>query len=464
VYRIDTADNVAVMPVPDPIGPAPGYYRKATDAVRGTVVSSDWLNAVQEEIVSVILAAAIGLDKTDQSQLYQAIAAHILATPAIAGLISHATDTGAVTTTHRRAVAASWNSQASGADSFVGGSISCQATGDVSGALGASNIPIAGDKSVALGTEGGQIDATAQLAALLASNAGQIAGQRALLAAVSTSAPIHADARDVAGIASASLQLGQHAQQATLLATDGCRLGLNAASDRAAAIASYRADVDAANALVAACFGVAFGDVDNEGPGCAILASGGTAADPTRIESTGLYSLIAACQDCEIDDCDRGAIIASQSVELDTTGGSCVALACQEGTISGAATQSALISCGSDGANAPDMQGNGSSAVAVRGQVAIQSNDTVVLASLFDGAGVIVNEANAVVGGKDADLYWKIESETGDVFFGSHLYAGWTASGGPNPPAVVGAKGGNVALANLLTTLDTMGLIDDQTT
>lgn len=43
------------------------------NGVTGTMVTADWLNAVQEEIVSVIAAAAIPLDPDDNTQLLDAI-------------------------------------------------------------------------------------------------------------------------------------------------------------------------------------------------------------------------------------------------------------------------------------------------------------------------------------------------------------------------------------------------------
>jgi hypothetical protein len=52
------------------------------NGIQGTVVTADWLNSMQEEIVSVITAAGIALDPDDQTQLLQAL----LALMAIAGI------------------------------------------------------------------------------------------------------------------------------------------------------------------------------------------------------------------------------------------------------------------------------------------------------------------------------------------------------------------------------------------
>ena len=44
-----------------------------TIPVPATVVTDDWLNAVQEELVAVITGAGLELEKSDNTQLWQAI-------------------------------------------------------------------------------------------------------------------------------------------------------------------------------------------------------------------------------------------------------------------------------------------------------------------------------------------------------------------------------------------------------
>jgi hypothetical protein len=74
MHRIDTTTAVGVLPVPNPVG-APGYFAHAPagSGVAPTVVSSDWANAIQEEIAGVVEAAGIALDKTNHAQLGLAI-------------------------------------------------------------------------------------------------------------------------------------------------------------------------------------------------------------------------------------------------------------------------------------------------------------------------------------------------------------------------------------------------------
>ncbi|MGE4292401.1 MAG: hypothetical protein AB7E32_09340 [Desulfovibrio sp.] len=59
-----------------------------------TVVTADWLNGIQEELVHVITQAGITLDGEDLTQVYQAIAAMIAdGVPDLSALIEHLTDT-----------------------------------------------------------------------------------------------------------------------------------------------------------------------------------------------------------------------------------------------------------------------------------------------------------------------------------------------------------------------------------
>ncbi len=67
MHRIDTSGNVGNRFHPG--DPATGQ--------QATLVDQDWLNAVQEEIVAVILGAGIALAKGDNTQLYDAIVALI---------------------------------------------------------------------------------------------------------------------------------------------------------------------------------------------------------------------------------------------------------------------------------------------------------------------------------------------------------------------------------------------------
>jgi hypothetical protein len=76
MYRIDNDSAVTELPTPGAIGPNPDGYFSPGDPEEGapaTVVSTDWANAVQEEICGVIEGSGLTLDKTDQGQLLEAI-------------------------------------------------------------------------------------------------------------------------------------------------------------------------------------------------------------------------------------------------------------------------------------------------------------------------------------------------------------------------------------------------------
>jgi hypothetical protein len=67
------------MPTPGAVGGDVGYFTEG-DPVGGTpatVVSADWANAVQEELMAVLTRAGLVGDKTSQTQLRDAIEAMI---------------------------------------------------------------------------------------------------------------------------------------------------------------------------------------------------------------------------------------------------------------------------------------------------------------------------------------------------------------------------------------------------
>lgn len=72
MYRIDTAGNVPALPVPAALG-APGYFNPVPGGGAGTVVSADWLNAVQEELANIVAAGGLALDKTNAHQVLAAL-------------------------------------------------------------------------------------------------------------------------------------------------------------------------------------------------------------------------------------------------------------------------------------------------------------------------------------------------------------------------------------------------------
>ena len=79
MFRIDTATAAASLPAPGAAG-TPGYFTNGnpTTGVPPTTISADFLNLVQEEIMSVLAAAGIAESKTATNQLLTALGALFL--------------------------------------------------------------------------------------------------------------------------------------------------------------------------------------------------------------------------------------------------------------------------------------------------------------------------------------------------------------------------------------------------
>ena len=72
MHKIDTPSAVANMPAPSTVG-VPGWFNHGSATSAYTVLSSDWANAVQAELMNVIQGAGLTLDKTKQDQLLTAL-------------------------------------------------------------------------------------------------------------------------------------------------------------------------------------------------------------------------------------------------------------------------------------------------------------------------------------------------------------------------------------------------------
>lgn len=72
-FRIDQ-NAAASMPTPASVA-TPGYFHEGDPATGNpaTPMSADWLNMTQEEILTVVEAGGLTPDKTDPTQLYQAL-------------------------------------------------------------------------------------------------------------------------------------------------------------------------------------------------------------------------------------------------------------------------------------------------------------------------------------------------------------------------------------------------------
>jgi hypothetical protein len=71
--RITSANNAAVLPAALPDVNAPGFFNNNPGAGPGTVLDGDWLNGVQEEIISAIVAAGLVPTKADLGQLLKSM-------------------------------------------------------------------------------------------------------------------------------------------------------------------------------------------------------------------------------------------------------------------------------------------------------------------------------------------------------------------------------------------------------
>lgn len=73
MHRIDSAGISVGLPTPASAG-TPGYFTAGnpTTGTPATVIGADWLNAIQEELVAVVVAGGLSLDKTNRGQLLAA--------------------------------------------------------------------------------------------------------------------------------------------------------------------------------------------------------------------------------------------------------------------------------------------------------------------------------------------------------------------------------------------------------
>lgn len=76
MFRIDQPTAALTLPAPAAAG-TPGYFQGGNSGTgtAATVVSADWLNGVQEELMSILTAASIGENKTAFNQVLTALQA-----------------------------------------------------------------------------------------------------------------------------------------------------------------------------------------------------------------------------------------------------------------------------------------------------------------------------------------------------------------------------------------------------
>lgn len=90
MHRIDTSTAKATLETPEPAG-TPGYFTNGDPlaAEAPTIPSSDWFNAVQEELAGTILGAGLVLDKGDAGQLLKSIARLVASGSALGNVLTN---------------------------------------------------------------------------------------------------------------------------------------------------------------------------------------------------------------------------------------------------------------------------------------------------------------------------------------------------------------------------------------
>src|SRR4051812_28133469 len=75
MHRIDSNGTAVALPTPGAVGATVGYFTEGNPGTGtpATVVSADWLNATQEELIKIVVVNGLTLDKTAQDQVWKAI-------------------------------------------------------------------------------------------------------------------------------------------------------------------------------------------------------------------------------------------------------------------------------------------------------------------------------------------------------------------------------------------------------
>lgn len=471
MHRVDTADVAAVMPVIAAPGPNPdSFFRKfVTSVQRGTVVPTDWLNSVQEEIAGAIEAAGLTLTKGTLTQLEAAII--ILAGSTDTTLFAQS-DAASVSvfTAHGRVIISCLDS-ASGTPSVTGAAaaaIACDGGVTVSGAAAAAIASrggtaggvrsllaatdglyvIGGERNSVISCEGSGAN-SGNGGALIACQDNPSIGtgtENGLIAASSGNSQIVTGADQCAIIGSEGGSLiGANGDRSLMLGVNNCRMGVGASAAQSAIIGCGNVTVDGAQAVILASLGVAAAgaDVDNEGAKAAIIACSGTAANPTRIDTTAAEVLIAAARQARITEGDRSAIIACDNALLNaTTHDECAMLASTEVEIVGAAGNAAIIACEGDTGTARISGGQRNAMIGVKGRLDIGGDNCVILGSIFTGI-TAITDTEIVAGGAGTALTWKIHSDTGEAEFAAlDVNDAQAISGAGGPPTLAATTAG----------------------
>jgi len=97
MHRIDSLHAVEELPVFEAVGDIAGYFTEGTPSlgIEATEVKGDWLNAVQEELLAIIVAAGGTPTKGTNTQVRDAILS-LLSAPSAGGLVQTMTTSAAV--------------------------------------------------------------------------------------------------------------------------------------------------------------------------------------------------------------------------------------------------------------------------------------------------------------------------------------------------------------------------------
>lgn len=95
MFRIDSTGTAVALPTPGAVGPTVGYFTKGnpTLSIPPTVVSDDWLNMVQEELINLVTSAGLTPSKTTYTQVRDAIAANATDTTTELAIANNASNT-----------------------------------------------------------------------------------------------------------------------------------------------------------------------------------------------------------------------------------------------------------------------------------------------------------------------------------------------------------------------------------
>ncbi len=333
MHRIDGANAAVALPAAGAVGATVGYFTNGV-TVPATVVTGDWANAVQEEIVAVATMKGATLDKTNRGQMATAL-------DAIKAIQSTSSEASGVDTIHRHAaiacddaeigessggvvhtlVAASNNSKAKGFESAVIASKTCRA-GDTGGSsiavavIASENMAAEGNNGFVAASKCTDTDpakTTGDHSAIIAASftnsaAGVLGDESAIVAAIDS---------QVSGNSSAALADEGSVVSGSRALAAACNTNTDVSGNQAAALASASATVSGDQAAAVASNGMTV-----SGDGAAALASGlgfgGTvsgdnaaavASDEPLLSGTRSSSLSSF--DCEVAKADS-AVIGSQ--------------------------------------------------------------------------------------------------------------------------------------------------------